>query len=249
MNIDSLTKLIEGVRKGKVGVKRALHELKKLPFEEIDCATIDHHRALRQGAPETIFGEGKTAAQILSIMRRMQDHKNNILVTRLDAKKASQIKRSFPKAKYYPQSRVLTLLNHPVKIVGQGTILVVCAGTSDIPIAEEAIVTAEMMGNRVDHLYDVGVAGIHRLMSQKEKLMSAHVLIVVAGMEGALPSVVGGLVDRPVIAVPTSVGYGSNFGGITALLAMLNSCASGISVVNIDNGYGAAHVASLINRL
>jgi NCAIR mutase (PurE)-related protein len=143
----------------------------------------------------------------------------------------------------------LTLLSHPIKIIGRGTILVVCAGTSDIPVAEEAIFTAEMMGNRVEHLYDVGVAGIHRLMSQRDRLMSAHVIIVIAGMEGALPSVVGGLVDRPVIAVPTSVGYGSNFGGITALLAMLNSCASGVTVVNIDNGYGAAFAASLINRV
>jgi NCAIR mutase (PurE)-related protein len=249
MNVDHLKKLLEGVRQGKIKVERALQELKTLPFEEIDCATIDHHRPLRQGVPETIFGDGKTAAQVISIMEKIGGKKNNILVTRLDRKKVAPIKRAFPRARYYPQSRTLTLLNHPVKIIGRGTILVVSAGTSDIPVAEEAIVTAQIMGNRVDHLYDVGVAGIHRLMSQKEKLMSAHVLIVVAGMEGALPSVVGGLVDHPVIAVPTSVGYGSNFGGITPLLAMLNSCAAGISVVNIDNGYGAAHVASLINRL
>lgn len=249
MNVDHLRRLLEKVQQGKVEVEKALQELKTLPFEEIGCATIDHHRSLRQGAPETIFGEGKTAGQILSIMKKMQDKKNNILVTRLDRMKAGALKRAFPRAQYYPQSRTLTLLSHPIKIVGKGTILVVCAGTSDIPVAEEAIVTARMMGNRVEHLYDVGVAGIHRLMSQKEKLMAAHVLIVVAGMEGALPSVVGGLVDRPVIAVPTSVGYGSNFGGITALLAMLNSCASGICVVNIDNGYGAAFAASAINRL
>jgi NCAIR mutase (PurE)-related protein len=249
MNVDHLKRLLEKVQSGKIKVERALQELKILPFEDIGCATIDHHRSLRQGAPETIFGEGKTAAQVLSIMKKMQEKGNNILVTRLSREKVAPIKRAFSKAQYYPQSRALTLVNHPVKIVGKGTILVVCAGTSDIPVAEEAIVTVKMMGNRVEHLYDVGVAGIHRLMSQKEKLMSAHVLIVVAGMEGALPSVVGGLVDRPVIAVPTSVGYGSNLGGFTALLAMLNSCASGISVVNIDNGYGAAHVASLINRL
>ena len=249
MNVDHLKNLLERVRQGKVKVERALQELKTLPFEVIDCAIIDHHRPLRQGAPETIFGEGKMASQVISIMEKIQDKKNNVLVTRLDRKKVPPIKRAFPRARYYPQSRALTLLNHPVKIVGRGTILVVSAGTSDIPVAEEAIVTAQIMGNRVDHLYDVGVAGIHRLMSQMEKLMSAHVLIVVAGMEGALPSVVGGLVDHPVIAVPTSVGYGSNFGGITALLAMLNSCASGISVVNIDNGYGAAHAPSLMNRL
>ena len=249
MNVDHLRKLLEGVQTGKVRVEKALQKLKTLPFEEIGCATIDHHRHLRQGAPETIFGEGKTAAQIISIMKKMQEKGNNILVTRLDREKVPPIKRAFSKAQYYPQSRALTLLSHPVKNLGKGTILVVCAGTSDIPVAEEAIVTARIMGNRVEHLYDVGVAGIHRLMSRQERLMAAHVLIVVAGMEGALPSVVGGLVERPVIAVPTSVGYGSNFGGITPLLAMLNSCASGISVVNVDNGYGAAHVASLINRL
>jgi len=248
MNVDHLKKLLERVQQGKVRVEKALQELKTLPYEQIDCATIDHHRSLRQGAPETVFGSGKTAAQVVSIMRKMQTQKNNILVTRLDREKVPPVKRAFPKARFYPQSRVLTLLNYPIKITGRGTILVVCAGTSDIPVAEEAILTAQMMGNRVEHLYDVGVAGIHRLMSQRERLMAAHVIIVIAGMEGALPSVVGGLVDRPVIAVPTSVGYGSNFGGITALLAMLNSCASGVTVVNIDNGYGAAFAASLINR-
>jgi len=249
MNPEHLKTLLANVQTGKVSVEKAMKELKTLPFEDIGCATIDHHRHLRQGAPETIFGAGKTAGQILAIMKKMDEKKNNIMVTRLDANKVANIKRGFPKAKYYPQSRALTLVTHPIRMVGRGTILVVCAGTSDIPVAEEAIITAKMMGNPVDHLYDVGVAGIHRLMSQREKLFAAHVLIVVAGMEGALPSVVGGMVDRPVIAVPTSVGYGSNFGGITALLAMLNSCASGIAVVNIDNGYGAAHVASLINRI
>jgi pyridinium-3,5-biscarboxylic acid mononucleotide synthase len=237
------------VQKRKVSVERALQELKSLPFEDIGCAHIDHHRHLRQGAPETIFGAGKTTGQIRAIMEKMFERKDNILVTRLDANKVPGLRKAFPKAKYYPQSRALTLLSRPIPILGKGTILVVCAGTSDIPVAEEAMVTARMMGNEVDHLYDVGVAGIHRLMSRREKLFEAHVLIVVAGMEGALPSVVGGLVDRPVIAVPTSVGYGSNFGGVTALLAMLNSCASGIAVVNIDNGYGAAHIASLINRI
>jgi pyridinium-3,5-biscarboxylic acid mononucleotide synthase len=249
MNVDHLKKLLEGVQRGKVPVEKALQELKQLPYEEIDCATIDHHRHLRQGAPETIFGAGKTAAQVVSIMKSMQAKKNNILVTRLQREKVPPIKRAFRRARYYPQSRVLTLLNHPVKIAGKGTILVVCAGTSDIPVAEEAILTAQMLGNRVEHLYDVGVAGIHRLMSQRERLRAASVLVVIAGMEGALPSVVGGLVDRPVIAVPTSVGYGSHFGGITALLAMLNSCSSGVTVVNIDNGYGAAFAASQINRL
>lgn len=249
MNPDDLKVLLMQVQKRKVSVERALQELKSLPFEDIGCAHIDHHRHLRQGAPETIFGAGKTTGQIRAIMEKMHDRKDNILVTRLDANKVPGLRKAFPKAKYYPQSRALTLLSRPIPILGKGTILVVCAGTSDIPVAEEAMVTARMMGNEVDHLYDVGVAGIHRLMSRREKLFEAHVLIVVAGMEGALPSVVGGLVDRPVIAVPTSVGYGSNFGGVTALLAMLNSCASGIAVVNIDNGYGAAHIASLINRI
>jgi hypothetical protein len=249
MNLDHLKGLLEKIQVGKVSVEKALKELKNLPFEDIGCATIDHHRHLRQGAPETIFGAGKTASQILAIMKKMHEQKNNILVTRLEANKVGPIKKYFPKVQYNPLSRTLTLITHSIPIVGKGTILVVCAGTSDIPVAEEAMVTAKIMGNSVDHLYDVGVAGIHRLMSRREKLFSAQVLIVVAGMEGALPSVVGGLVDRPVIAVPTSVGYGSNFGGITPLLAMLNSCASGIAVVNIDNGYGAAHVASLINRI
>ena len=248
MNVAHLKKLLESVQRGRVPVEKALQELKHLPYEEIDCATIDHHRHLRQGAPETIFGAGKTAAQVISIMRRMQEKKNNILVTRLDREKVPPVKRAFHRSRYYPQSRVLTLVNHPVEITGKGTILVLCAGTSDIPVAEEAILTARMLGNRVDHLYDVGVAGIHRLMSRREQLMAASVLVVIAGMEGALPSVVAGLVDRPVIAVPTSVGYGSHFGGITALLAMLNSCASGVTVVNIDNGYGAAFAASQINK-
>jgi len=249
MNPDHLKSLLTKVKMGEMGVEKALKELKNLPFEDIGCANIDHHRHLRQGAPETIFGAGKTVAQIKAIMEKMNAQKSNILVTRLDGDKVPPLRKAFPRAKYHPQSRTLTLVKSPIPIQGKGTILVVCAGTSDIPVAEEAIVTAEMMGNRVEHLYDVGVAGIHRLMSRREKLFAAHVLIAVAGMEGALPSVVGGLVDRPVIAVPTSVGYGSNFGGITALLAMLNSCASGIAVVNIDNGYGAAHMASLINRI
>ncbi len=249
MNVDHLKKLLERVRGGRVPVEKALQELKHLPYEQIDCATIDHHRHLRQGAPETIFGEGKTAVQVLSIMKKMKDKGNNILVTRLDREKVPSVRRAFPKARYYPSSRVLTLIHHPIEIVGKGTILVVCAGTSDIPVAEEAILTARMLGSHVEHLYDVGVAGIHRLMSQRERLMAASVLIVIAGMEGALPSVVAGLVDRPVIAVPTSVGYGSHFGGITALLAMLKSCASGVTVVNIDNGYGAAFAASQINKV
>jgi NCAIR mutase (PurE)-related protein len=182
-------------------------------------------------------------------MKQLKARSQNILITRLEEKKAKAIQRVFPKSRYYAGSRVLTYLTHPVKSEGKGKILVITAGTTDIPVAEEAAITAQIMGNRVETLYDVGVAGIHRLLSEREKLEAARVLIVVAGMEGALPSVVGGLVDRPVIAVPTSVGYGTSFGGITALLAMLNSCASGVAVVNIDNGFGAGYMASLINRM
>jgi NCAIR mutase (PurE)-related protein len=182
-------------------------------------------------------------------MKGLKEKGQNILLTRLDEKKAKKIQKIFPKSRYYPLSRALTFLTHPIKLEGKGTILVITAGTTDIPVAEEAVVTAEIMGNRVETLYDVGVAGIHRLLSQKKRLDEARVLVVVAGMEGALPSVVGGLVDKPVIAVPTSVGYGASFGGIAALLAMLNSCASGVTVVNINNGFGAGYTASLINRL
>jgi hypothetical protein len=182
-------------------------------------------------------------------MRQLKGKSQNILITRLDERKAKAVQKVFPKSQYYPRSKVLTYLVRPLKMEGKGTILVITAGTTDIPVAEEAVITAQFMGNRVETLYDVGVAGIHRLLSERGRLEVARVLIVVAGMEGALPSVVGGLVDRPVIAVPTSVGYGASFGGITALLAMLNSCASGVAVVNIDNGFGAGYVASLMNRM
>jgi hypothetical protein len=181
-------------------------------------------------------------------MRQMKEKGQNILLTRLDERKAGILKRVFRKGRYYPRSRVFTYVRQPIPVTGKGMILVITAGTTDIPVAEEAAVTAELMGNQVETLFDVGVAGIHRLLSEKQRLESAGVLIVVAGMEGALPSVVGGLVDRPVIAVPTSIGYGTSFGGVTALLAMLNSCASGVAVVNIDNGFGAGYIASLINR-
>jgi NCAIR mutase (PurE)-related protein len=223
--------------------------LKSLPFEDLGFTRIDHHRSLRKGFPEVIWGEGKTSGQILSIIKQLKRKGQNILITRLEEKKAKAIRKVFPKSQYYPISKVLTYLTHSVKSEGKGKILVITAGTTDIPVAEEALVTARFMGNRVEAIYDVGVAGIHRLLSERQRLEGARVLIVVAGMEGALPSVVGGLVDRPVIAVPTSVGYGTSFGGITALLAMLNSCASGVAVVNIDNGFGAGYMASLINRI
>jgi len=249
MNIRKLEHLLKSVKSGKTSVEEAKAQLRSLPFEDLGFARIDHHRALRKGFPEVIWGEGKTSHQILSIMRQLKSKGHNVLITRLDEKKAKVIRRVFRKSQYYPQSRVLTLLNHPVELIGKGTILVVTAGTTDIPVAEEAVVTAQLMGNQVETLYDVGVAGIHRLLSERGRLEKARVIIVVAGMEGALPSVVGGLVDRPVIAVPTSIGYGTSFGGVTALLAMLNSCASGVAVVNIDNGFGAGCMASLINRI
>jgi hypothetical protein len=249
MNPRKLEDLLRKVRSGKTSIEKAIAQLKSLPFEDLGYARIDHHRSLRKGFPEVIWGEGKSSNQILSIMKEMKKKGQNVLITRLDGKKAKDIQKVFPKCRYYARSKVLTYLIHPMGSEGKGTILVITAGTTDIPVAEEAVITAQFMGNHVETLYDVGVAGIHRLLSERERLEGARVLIVVAGMEGALPSVVGGLVDRPVIAVPTSVGYGASFGGITALLAMLNSCASGVAVVNIDNGFGAGYMASLMNRI
>jgi NCAIR mutase (PurE)-related protein len=249
MNPRKLEDLLKKVKLGKTSIDQAIARLKSLPFEDLGYARIDHHRSLRKGFPEVIWGEGKSSNQILSIMKEMKSKGQNVLITRLDEKKAKDIQKAFPKCRYSPRSKVLTYLIHPVRSEGKGTILVITAGTTDIPVAEEAVITAQFMGNHVETLYDVGVAGIHRLLSERERLEGARVLVVVAGMEGALPSVVGGLVDRPVIAVPTSVGYGTSFGGITALLAMLNSCASGVAVVNIDNGFGAGYMASLMNRI
>ena len=249
MDILKLEELLRKVKTGKTSTDEAMAQLRSLPFEDLGYARIDHHRSLRKGFPEVIWGEGKSSIQIVSIMRQLKRKRQNILITRLDGKKAKAIQKIFQKSRYYPRSKVLTYLIHPVKPGGKGTILVITAGTTDIPVAEEAVVTAQFMGNRVETLYDVGVAGIHRLLYEREKLEAARILIVVAGMEGALPSVVAGLIDRPVIAVPTSVGYGTSFGGITALLAMLNSCASGVAVVNIDNGFGAGYMASLMNRM
>lgn len=248
MNIRILKKLIEDVKAGRVATDDALEKLKTLPFEELEFATVDTHRSLRQGFPEVIFGEGKTLAQIRAIAGTMLERKENVLITRLNEKKGRALKKAFPKGYFNRTARTFFMRSHEIKDAGRGVILVICAGTSDVPVAEEAAVTAECMGNMVERLYDVGVAGIHRLLHKKEIILSANVLVVVAGMEGALPSVVSGLVARPVIAVPTSVGYGANLGGLTTLLAMLNSCAAGVSVVNIDNGFGAAYAASLINR-
>src|SRR5512136_356226 len=249
MNIRKLEDLLKKVKSGETEVDEVMVELKSLPFEDLGFTRIDHHRSLRKGFPEVIWGQGKTLQQIVSIMKLLKRKGQNILITRLEEKKVKAVEKVFPKSRYYPRSQVLTYLTHPILSEGKGTILVITAGTTDIPVAEEASVTAQFMGNRTETLYDVGVAGIHRLLSERQRLETARVLIVVAGMEGALPSVVGGLVDRPVIAVPTSIGYGTSFGGITALLAMLNSCASGVAVVNIDNGFGAGYMASLMNRI
>jgi NCAIR mutase (PurE)-related protein len=248
LNPDRLKELLEGLGRGEVSVEEACARLRHLPFEDIGVACIDHHRGIRRGLAEVIFGEGKEVSQILAIMESLDRQGENILVTRLSPEKAEQVRAGYPKSTYHPAARVLTLQRHPVKVKGSGTILVISAGTSDIPVAEEAAITARFMGNRVETVYDLGVAGIHRVLGHRERLDEASVIIVVAGMEGALPSVVGGLVESPVIAVPTSVGYGASFGGIAALLGMLNACAGGVTVVNIDNGFGAGYAASLMNR-
>lgn len=249
MNEDTLKELLDRVHGGELAVDEALERLKCLPFEDIGFACIDHHRSLRRGLSEVIFGEGKEVSEILAIMEKMSGQDENIMVTRLSSDKAKKLKKKYPKSVYHERARVLTFTPHPIKGSGKGTILVISAGTSDLPVAEEAAITARFMGNEVETTYDLGVAGIHRVLSHRERLMKASVIIVVAGMEGALPSVVGGLVDKPVIAVPTSVGYGASFQGVGALLGMLNSCASGVTVVNIDNGFGAGYAASVINRL
>lgn len=248
MDPSELRTLLRAFRNGDLAEDEALERLRHLPFEDVGDAVVDHHRAIRQGFPEVIFGESKSVGQIERIMVALAEKGNNILVTRVDEAKALELLRIFPGARHHPEARCLTLEQKPIERRGRGTVLVVSAGTSDLPVAAEALVTLRILGNDAEHLYDVGVAGIHRLLARREKLFAASVLIVVAGMEGALPSVVGGLVDRPVIAVPTSVGYGAAFGGIAALLGMLNSCAAGVTVVNIDNGFGAAVAASTINR-
>jgi pyridinium-3,5-biscarboxylic acid mononucleotide synthase len=251
MNQLELLKILESVKAGELAPAKAIERLKHLPFEDLGFAKVDHHRALRQGFAEVIFGKGKTPQQVAGIVRamlRQKDSKQNILVTRANTKMFAAVKKLNRAAKFHSLSGVITIERSP-ELTGKGTILLVSAGTSDMPVAEEALLTARMMGNQTEHLYDVGVAGIHRLLEHREKLTQARVIICVAGMEGALPSVVGGLVPVPVIAVPTSVGYGASFGGIAALLGMLNSCASNVTVVNIDNGFGAACVASCINRL
>ena len=248
MNIKELRHLLAALQRGDLTVDEGVEHLRRLPYEDVGIALIDHHRALRQGVPEVVLGESKTADQLATIVGRMVEHGGNILVTRLSAEKAGLLSDHHPEGEYDPVARTFTIMQTPFEDLGHGKILVVCAGTSDLPTAREAAVSARMFNNRVEELVDVGVAGIHRLLAHTDALHDAAVIIVVAGMEGALPSVVGGLVDVPVIAVPTSVGYGASFGGVAALLGMLNSCAGGVTVVNIDNGFGAAFAATRINR-
>jgi NCAIR mutase (PurE)-related protein len=247
MTEDKIRRLMEEVRSGAVDVESALQRLRHMPFEDLGFAKVDHHRALRHGMPEVIFGRGKTAEQVKAIAERLVERAPNILITRADEKTADAVRCAISDAEYFPLSGAVRVWRDRT-IRGKGRIAVVCAGTSDIFVAEEAQVTAEVMGNEVETIHDIGVAGIHRLMNNREKLSQARVIVVCAGMEGALPSAVGGLVSCPVIAVPTSVGYGASFNGLAALLGMLNSCASNVSVVNIDNGFGGGYVASLINR-
>ena len=248
MDKNMLLKLLESVSQGRVSADDGAEKLQHMAFEDITYAHIDHHRSLRKGFPEVIYGEGKTADQIAGIMEKMMDQENIILVTRTNPQKAESLLSRFPQAVYHADARMIVMELNPVSVQGRGLILIISAGTSDIPVAQEAFLTARAMGNDVDTIFDVGVSGIHRLLNHKDLIDQAAVLIVVAGMEGALPSVVAGMVDRPVIAVPTSVGYGVNLGGLTALFAMLNSCSSNVAVVNIDNGFGAGYMAAMINR-
>lgn len=252
MTRPELQVLLEEVRSGQLTPEaahdRILQVLRQAPFEDIGFARVDHHRSLRQGFPEVIFGPGKSPEQVAAIAERIVSHGHSLLVTRTTREAFAAVAAVLPAANFHELARTITLrVDNPSP--GHGTVLIAAAGTADLPVAEEAAITAEMMGNTVDRMYDVGVAGLHRLLAEHARLISARVVVVVAGMEGALPSVVGGLVSVPVIAVPTSIGYGASFGGLTALLAMLNSCATGVSVVNIDNGFGAAAIASSINHL
>ena len=248
MDQEQLRTLLEQVRAGEIGVDAAVARMRHMPFEDLGFAKVDHHRALRHGMPEVILAKGKTPEQVAAIAECLLANARNVLITRADRECADCVTAKLPEAEYLPLSGTIRFWRDRT-ILGKGRIAVVCAGTSDMPVAEEAQVTAELMGNEVDAVHDIGVAGIHRLMSNRERLTQARVVVVCAGMEGALPSVVGGLVSCPVIAVPTSIGYGASFGGVAALLGMLNSCAAGVSVVNIDNGFGAANVASLINHI
>jgi pyridinium-3,5-biscarboxylic acid mononucleotide synthase len=248
LNAKSIRRLLEDVRRGKLSPDDAVEKLRHLPFEDLGFAKVDHHRHLRMGIPEVVFSPGKTPAQVAEIFKRLAKHAPNVLATRASAEQFRAVKKLVRGVRFEKGARAVVLQRDRLNY-GKGKISVISAGTSDIPVAEEAALTAELMGNTVDRIYDVGVAGIHRLLAHRKAISQSHVAIVCAGMEGALPSVVGGLVGIPVIAVPTSVGYGAAFQGMAALLGMMNSCASNVSVVNIDNGFGAGYVASLINRL
>jgi len=250
MKEDKIRRLLEAVRRGEVSTEDAYRQLGELPYKELGFANVDHHRAVRTGFPEVVFGQGKSSEQIRDIMQELVKHGGSIMTTRATAEDYRIVKEKLPQAKYFEAARIIAVLDEDdhAELSDRHTVAVVTAGTADIPVAEEAAVTAEILGNRVNRIYDVGVAGIHRLFHKLEEIRKASVVIVVAGMEGALASVVGGLVEAPVIAVPTSIGYGANLNGLSALLSMLNSCANGVSVVNIDNGFGAAYQASVINR-
>ncbi len=249
MNHKTIKDLLEKVAQGTLSVDKAENAFKSLSYEDIDYAHIDHHRSIRKGFPEVIFGQGKTVSQIIGIMKSMASREEIILVTRIDREKALEVIKEFNDAEFDDEARILILKKSEPEIKASGKILIISAGTSDIPVAKEASITAMAMGNHVKTIFDVGVAGIHRLFAYRQYIEKASVIIVVAGMEGALPSVVAGMVKAPVIAVPTSVGYGTSFGGMTALLGMLNSCSSNIAVVNIDNGFGAGYMASSINQV
>ncbi|NLP42191.1 MAG: nickel pincer cofactor biosynthesis protein LarB [Veillonellaceae bacterium] len=249
MDANTVIDVLKLFRSGTISEQEALDKLKILPYEDLHFAKIDHHRALRQGFPEVVYCQGKTVEQVVKIMEALTKQNNNILATRANKEMYAAVQNIIPDAEYHEIARLIIVRRSELNIDADRFILVVSAGTSDIPVAEEAALTAEIMGNEVKRVYDVGVAGIHRLLAHQDILQKANVLIVVAGMEGALASVVGGLVCKPVIAVPTSVGYGANFGGLAALLSMLNSCAAGIAVVNIDNGFGAGRLASMINSM
>jgi pyridinium-3,5-biscarboxylic acid mononucleotide synthase len=248
MTESRIRELLEAVRAGNRSVDETMDELRSFPHADLGYATVDHHRAMRVGFPEVILGSCKTPEQIAGILVELARGGGNILVTRVDPDRARRVAELVPAVEHHEAARALVLRQGSVPDRGRGAILIITAGTGDIPVAEEALLTAELMGNRVERIYDVGVAGIHRILTKRERLAAASVIVVVAGMEGALASVVGGLVPKPIIAVPTSVGYGASFGGLAALLGMLNSCAAGVSVVNIDNGFGAGYAAALINR-
>ncbi len=245
---DRFLKVLRDVQSGRLSSEQALELIRYLPYEDLGYATLDHHRGLRQGLPEVVFGLGKSPAQLRGILEHLAPRAEKLLATRVEPAAWEHVRDVLPDARYDPEARAIVYERDPPPVRLEG-VLVVTGGTADIPVAEEACITAELMGHQVDRMYDVGVAGIHRVLDQTPRLRAANVLVVVAGMEGALPSVVAGLVDRPIVAVPTSVGYGASFGGLAPLLAMLNSCATGVSVVNIDNGFGAGYMAALINDL